>query len=138
MVLKVVLSVIMTLTQPHKDVEPLAEAVYMEARGSSPWEQFLVARVIINRAAHKDFPSSVTGVIYQNKPVRQFQYTKTKLSIDKRAPPYKKARSIVILALLLPPNVESVLYFHDHSHKKGFSWAKPVVYTKDFIFYRTK
>ena len=43
----------------------LALAVYHEARGESAAAQLAVAEVVINRAAHPDFPSSVCDVVKQ-------------------------------------------------------------------------
>lgn len=43
----------------------LSEALYFEARGESVKGQFAVAEVILNRAEHGSFPSSVCGVINQ-------------------------------------------------------------------------
>ncbi len=43
----------------------LSEALYFEARGESIKGQFAVAEVIMNRADHSAFPSSVCGVINQ-------------------------------------------------------------------------
>lgn len=43
----------------------LAEALYFEARGESVKGQFAVAEVIMNRADHDYYPSSVCGVINQ-------------------------------------------------------------------------
>ncbi len=43
----------------------LAEALYFEARGESVKGQFAVAEVIMNRAAHSNFPESVCGVVKQ-------------------------------------------------------------------------
>lgn len=45
----------------------LAEAIYFEAR-SEPWAgQVAVAQVVLNRVKNPNYPSTVCGVVYQNK-----------------------------------------------------------------------
>ena len=43
----------------------LAEAIYFEARGTGEIGRRAVGEVILNRAAHKDFPPTVCGVVDQ-------------------------------------------------------------------------
>ena len=45
----------------------LAEAIYFEARGESDEGQAAVAQVVLNRAASGLYPSTVCGVVYQNR-----------------------------------------------------------------------
>jgi spore germination cell wall hydrolase CwlJ-like protein len=45
----------------------LAEAVYFEARGEAVRGQIAVAQVVLNRAFSGFYPSTVCGVVYQNK-----------------------------------------------------------------------
>ena len=45
----------------------LAMAVYHEAQGEEPDAQLAVAEVIINRAAHPDFPDTVCGVVTEHR-----------------------------------------------------------------------
>ena len=45
----------------------LAEAVYFEARGEAVRGQIAVAQVVMNRAFSGFYPSTVCGVVYQNK-----------------------------------------------------------------------
>lgn len=47
------------------EVTLLARCVYAEARGEPYTGQVAVAAVVLNRVRHKDFPSTVSGVIYQ-------------------------------------------------------------------------
>lgn len=124
---------------PKKEVEALAHSVYFEARGTTKREKYLVARVIINRAAHKDFPHSINGVIGQKKPTRQFKFTKNKRrKIDTRSKEYQDSLRAARKALSVPANPKSVLYFHDKTHKRRFAWARPLIDTKSFIFYGEK
>ena len=52
-------------TYDNSDLMLLAKCIYGEARGESYTGQVAVASVILNRVNHKDFPNSVSGVIYQ-------------------------------------------------------------------------
>ncbi len=45
----------------------LAEAVYFEARSEPEQGQAAVAQVVLNRVAHPNYPTSVCGVVYQNR-----------------------------------------------------------------------
>ena len=45
----------------------LAMALYYEARGEGPDGMLAVSEVIINRAAHPDFPSTVCGVVKEHR-----------------------------------------------------------------------
>src|SRR5579872_6359433 len=45
----------------------LAEAVYFEARGEAVRGQIAVAQVVLNRAFSGFYPTTVCGVVYQNK-----------------------------------------------------------------------
>lgn len=124
---------------PKKEVEALAHSVYFEASGTTKREKYLVARVIINRTAHKDFPHSINGVIGQKKPARQFKFTKNKLrKIDTRSKEYQDSLKAARKALSVPADPKSVLYFHDKTYKRGFTWARPLIATKSFIFYGEK
>ncbi len=49
----------------NNDLYLLARAVYGEARGEPYNGKVAVAAVILNRVKHKDFPNSISGVIYQ-------------------------------------------------------------------------
>lgn len=124
---------------PKKEVEALAHTVYFEARGTTKREKYLVARVIINRTAHKNFPHSINSVITQKKPIRQFEFTKNKRrKIDTRSKEYQDSLRAARRALSIPANPNSVLYFHDKTYGRRFTWAKPLIATKSFIFYGEK
>ena len=49
----------------NSDLYLMARAVYGEARGEPYTGKVAVAAIILNRVKHKDFPSTVSGVIYQ-------------------------------------------------------------------------
>lgn len=124
---------------PKKELEALAHTVYFEARGASKRDKYLVARVVINRSAHKSFPHSINAVISQKKPIRQFEFTKNKRrKIDIRSKEYQDSLKAARKALRVPANPNSVLYFHDRTNGRRFMWAKPLIATKSFIFYGEK
>jgi spore germination cell wall hydrolase CwlJ-like protein len=50
-----------------KSEKCLAEAIYFEARGEAVRGQIAVAQVVMNRAFSGFYPSTVCGVVYQNK-----------------------------------------------------------------------
>jgi spore germination cell wall hydrolase CwlJ-like protein len=50
-----------------KEQRCLAEAVYFEARGEPPDGQAAVAQVVLNRVKSGLYPSSICGVVYQNR-----------------------------------------------------------------------
>ncbi len=50
-----------------KSEKCLAEAVYFESRGEAVRGQIAVAQVVLNRAFSGFYPTSVCGVVYQNK-----------------------------------------------------------------------
>jgi len=51
----------------HKSEKCLAEAVYFESRGEAVRGQMAVAQVVLNRAFSGYYPTTVCGVVYQNK-----------------------------------------------------------------------
>src|SRR5690606_16794036 len=53
-----------------KDMWCLAQAIYFEARGESYRGQVAVAQVVLNRLAHKLYPNSICGVVFQNQHMR--------------------------------------------------------------------
>jgi len=50
-----------------KSEKCLAEAIYFEARGEAVRGQIAVAQVVLNRAFSGFYPTTVCGVVYQNK-----------------------------------------------------------------------
>jgi spore germination cell wall hydrolase CwlJ-like protein len=49
------------------EVKCLATAIYFEARGESEKGQIAVAQVVLNRLKNPAYPSTICGVVYQNK-----------------------------------------------------------------------
>jgi hypothetical protein len=53
--------------QPAREQRCLAEAIYFEARGESREGQAAVAQVVLNRVSSGLYPSTICGVVYQNR-----------------------------------------------------------------------
>ena len=51
----------------EKQLNCLATAIYFEARGETYRGQVAVAQVVLNRVAHKLYPSTICGVVFQNQ-----------------------------------------------------------------------
>lgn len=50
-----------------REMHCLAEAIYFEARGEPPEGQAAVAQVVLNRVSSGLYPSSICGVVFQNR-----------------------------------------------------------------------
>lgn len=53
--------------QPARERRCLAEAIYFEARGESEKGQAAVAQVVLNRVSSGLYPSTICGVVFQNR-----------------------------------------------------------------------
>ncbi len=51
----------------EKELNCMATAIYFEARGESYRGQVAVGQVVLNRVQHKLYPSTICGVVFQNK-----------------------------------------------------------------------
>jgi len=51
----------------EKELWCMATAIYFEARGESYRGQIAVGQVVMNRVAHKLYPDTICGVVYQNQ-----------------------------------------------------------------------
>ena len=70
----------------------LALALYHEARGESRQAQLMVARVIINRVESKRWPSSICGVVMED---RQFSFVRNgKVPNTKNKDAWQNSRSL--------------------------------------------
>ena len=58
---------IVTAANSQRELKCLAEAVYFEARSEPESGQAAVAQVVLNRAMSGLYPTSVCGVVYQNR-----------------------------------------------------------------------
>lgn len=122
----------------------LATAIYHEARGESIKGQFAVAEVILNRAASRNFPNSICGVVYQGARGQrggcQFSF-----ACDGRSesmPNLTAANKARRIAMLMSEGAhsrltEGALYFHTTAVRP--SWSRRFTQTSQIgahLFYR--
>jgi spore germination cell wall hydrolase CwlJ-like protein len=123
----------------------LAEGVYFEARGEDVKGQAAVAQVILNRVRNPAYPSSICGVVYQNKDWRnrcQFSFACEGRSLKITSPGnYKVAKEVamaVTAGKIFIPEVGSATHYHATYVNPG--WAGTMEKMKKIglhIFYRT-
>ena len=121
----------------------LSEAIYYEAGQESDSGQRAVAQVILNRARHPAFPSSVCGVVYQGSTRQtgcQFTFT-CDGSLDRGPMPAAWARARANAQAMLAGAVEASVGQATHYHADYVfpRWAPSLVKTQvigPHIFYR--
>ena len=124
----------------------LAEAVYFEARGEAVRGQIAVAQVVLNRAFSGFYPSTVCGVVYQNKHRHlacQFTFACDNVADVVREPDMwdraeKIAKAILDGQLWLPEVAKST---HYHAYWVRPSWVSEMKKTYKFgvhTFYRPR
>jgi hypothetical protein len=129
-----------------KSEKCLAEAVYFEARGEAVRGQIAVAQVVLNRAFSGFYPSTVCGVVYQNKHRHlacQFTFACDNVADVVREPDMwdrakKIAKAILDGQLWLPEVAKST---HYHAYWVRPSWVSEMKKTYKFgvhTFYRPR
>jgi spore germination cell wall hydrolase CwlJ-like protein len=108
-----------------KSEKCLAEAVYFEARGEAVRGQIAVAQVVMNRAFSGFYPSTVCGVVYQNKQRHlacQFTFACDRVSDVVREPDMwdraKKIAKAMLDGQLWLPEVAKSTHYHAY-------WVRP-------------
>jgi spore germination cell wall hydrolase CwlJ-like protein len=108
-----------------KSEKCLAEAVYFEARGEAVRGQIAVAQVVMNRAFSGFYPSTVCGVVYQNKHRHlacQFTFACDRVSDVVREPDMwdraKKIAKAMLDGQLWLPEVAKSTHYHAY-------WVRP-------------
>ncbi|MDG5748068.1 cell wall hydrolase [Qipengyuania sp. XHP0207] len=120
------------------ELQCLAGAIYFESRGEPLEGQLAVARVIINRAEDRRFPSSYCGVVYQRS---QFSFVKggRMPRIRTGTAAWTRAKAIARIAHrgLWDSEAGDALFFHAKYVKPSWSYKKVATATIDtHIFYR--
>jgi spore germination cell wall hydrolase CwlJ-like protein len=104
-----------------KDVECLANNIYMESRGESFRGQIAVAQVVVNRLHAKKYGNSICEIIYAKN---QFSWTEDYVSGNKNYKLWKNSlvisRAVLSGELRLPKF--NAKYFHNKTVKP--QWAK--------------
>jgi spore germination cell wall hydrolase CwlJ-like protein len=103
--------------------------VYYEARGETFTGQQMVAKVVLNRTKHPDYPDTICGVVYQ-----PFQFSWTANKQPKPNPiTYAKAKEAAYLAHQHPT---TAIFFHNHKIKPHWSKTRTVVAKEgNHVFY---
>ena len=124
----------------------LAEGIYFEARGEDVKGQAAVAQVILNRVRNPAYPSTICGVVYQNKSWRnrcQFSFACEGRTPRVRSQHHYKVAQEVGLAVtagkIFIPEVGSATHYH--ATYVNPRWARTMDKMKKIglhIFYRTK
>ena len=124
--------------QLSEELQCLAGAVYFESRGEPLEGQLAVAKVIMNRAEDRRWPSSYCAVVYQRS---QFSFVKNGRMprIRTGSTAWKRAQAIARIAHrgLWDSSADDAVYFHAKYVRPGWSRRKVAVATIDtHVFYR--
>ena len=124
--------------QLSEELQCLAGAVYFESRGEPLEGQLAVAKVIMNRAEDRRWPSSYCAVVYQRS---QFSFVKNGRMprIKTGSAAWKRAQAIARIAHrgLWDSSADDAVYFHAKYVRPGWSRRKVAVATIDtHVFYR--
>ena len=123
----------------------LAEGIYFEARGEDVKGQAAVAQVILNRVRNPSYPSTICGVVYQNRDWRnrcQFSFACDGTRPRVRSASHYKVAQEVAMAVtagkIFIPEVGSATHYHATYVRPR--WARTMEKMKKIglhIFYRT-
>ena len=123
----------------------LAEGIYFEARGEDVKGQAAVAQVILNRVRNPAYPSTICGVVYQNKSWRnrcQFSFacdgTRPRVRSEHHYRVAKEVAMAVTAGKVFIPEVGSATHYH--ATYVNPRWARTMEKMKKIglhIFYRT-
>lgn len=100
------------LDKLNKEVHCLTENIIYEAGGESIAGQIAVAQVTLNRVNHKNYPSSICGVVKQHK---QFSWTNQPVKTKYDTIQYKKAKIVAINVInknVKIPQFNEVIFYH--------------------------
>ena len=120
----------------ERDLACMAEALYFEARGTGAQGKAAVGHVVLNRTRHREFPSTVCGVIADRC---QFSY-RCDGRPDTLSDPAARARAFRAAEAVLagqPDITGGALFFHSARANPGWFKTRPRVGTfGGNIFYR--
>ncbi|HVZ94600.1 MAG TPA: cell wall hydrolase [Phycisphaerales bacterium] len=129
-----------------KEIWCMATAIYFEARGESYRGQVAVGQVVMNRVAHRLYPNTICGVVFQNQNMRnacQFSFACDGIPervTDKKAwaQADKIARGVIDGTLYLP-EVEAATHYHaTYVYPDWAPRLKRVTKIGHHIFYKFK
>ena len=108
-------------------LECLTAAVYYEARSESPEGQRAVAQVVLNRARHSAYPSTICGVVFQGAHLRtgcQFSFTcDGSMRRRREEHAWRAAQAVAEAALQGHVEARVGLATHYHTHAVNPTWA---------------
>ena len=135
----------------HDEVMCVAANIYHEARGESDQGKIAVASVVMNRVAHKSFPSTPCGVVKDAKR-RKGKLVKNRcqfswycdgkydvIDLDKKdytvrgdKKDFRKALTIAMFVMMkvIPDNTNGALYYH--ANYVTPSWSKKFMMVASF------
>lgn len=103
-----------------KEFKCLTDNIYYEARGESLEGQRMVAKVVLNRTKHPDYPDSICGVVYQ-----PFQFSWT---AHKQPKPLQQQYNIAKeAAYTAHQHPTQAIFFHNLKVKPHWSKTRTVV-----------
>ena len=102
----------------------LARLISAEARGEPYIGQVAVGAVVLNRVEHPSFPSSVSGVIYQNGAFSCLYDGQFEKPVSDSA--YKAARDALNG---MDPSGGAIYYFNPRTATNGWIWSRPLITT---------
>ena len=104
-----------------EDIELMARVVYGESRGEPFEGQIAVAAVILNRVFANDFPSTVSGVIYQDLAFTAVADGQYKLTPDAQA--YQAVRQALNG---YDPTYGALYYWNPSTATSRWVWSREV------------
>lgn len=98
---------LVSLNADARQTRCLAQAIYHEARGEPIKCQHMVADVVLNRMQHRNYPSTVCGVVFQRS---QFSWTRHSPRItDNKA--WQRSIELARYKLLTRNKTTTAIYF---------------------------
>lgn len=108
----------------NSDYHLLARLISAEARGEPYTGQVAVGAVVLNRVEHPSFPSSVSGVIYQNGAFTCLDDGQFDKPVSDSA--YKAARDALNG---WDPSGGAIYYFNPNTATSSWIWSRPLITT---------
>jgi N-acetylmuramoyl-L-alanine amidase len=123
---------------PPNQLDCLARAIYWEARGEPAAGQVAVARVVLNRTNHAEFPSTPCAVISQRTNGRcQFSWfcTSRRHARPRNGEAWDQARFVAQVASLDRSARGDALYFHAKRMRVRWRHLTEVAEIGEHVFY---
>lgn len=123
---------------PDSQLDCLARAVYWEARGEPVAGQVAVARVVLNRTTHQEFPATPCAVISQRTNGRcQFSWfcSRLRYARPQNVVAWEQARFVAQAASLDRSARGAALYFHAKRMRTRWRHLEQVAEIGEHVFY---